>query len=147
MPGYLLDTNILLRSSDDSSEHFELALGAVQTLLTRGEALFLVPQNIYEFWAVATRPTRSNGLGWDVERVQREVDVLTTRFTLLSDTQEVFEHWLELVTRFDVKGKQVHDARLVAAMQTHSVENLLTLNVKDFERYSVRLVHPEEVRT
>ena len=145
MPGYLLDTNILLRSSDDSSEHFELALGAVQTLLARGETLLLVPQNIYEFWAVATRPTRSNGLGWDVERVQREVSILTTRFTFLPDTQEVFEHWLELVTRFKVKGKQVHDARLVAAMQTHSVENILTLNVKDFERYPVKPVHPEEV--
>ena len=47
---------------------------------------------------------------------------MTTRFTYLPDTQEVLENWLELVTRFDIKGKQVHDARLVPAIQTHNVE-------------------------
>lgn len=53
---------------------------------------------------------------------------------------------VELVTVQGVKGKQVHDARLVAAMQTHSLGHLLTLNVKDFERYPVTPVHPDDVR-
>ena len=80
-----------------------------------------------------------------MERVQGEVDVLTARFTLLPDTQEVIENWLELVTQHDVKGKQVHDARLVAAMQTYNVDSLLTLNIK-FERYSeIEAVHPSSV--
>ncbi len=145
MPSYLLDTNILLRSADDHSVYFELALGAVRTLLAQGEALFIVPQNIYEFWAVATRPTSANGLGWNSERCRREVTAVTQSFTLLHDAPSVFTNWLELVTTHDVKGKQVHDARLVAAMQTHDLTNLLTLNVKDFERYPVTPVHPDAV--
>lgn len=146
MPAYLLDTNILLRSVDDSSEHFEIVLGAVRALLAQGEAPFIVPQNIYEFWAVATRPKSANGLGWDKERVRQEVDTLTKRFTLLPDLPVVFTNWLELVTKHEVKGKQVHDTRLVAAMQAHGIERLLTLNVRDFKRYSeITATHPEEL--
>jgi predicted nucleic acid-binding protein len=34
-----------------------------------------------------------------------------------------------------VKGKQVHDARLVAMMEAHGITHILTLNGADFARY------------
>jgi predicted nucleic acid-binding protein len=148
MATYLLDTNILLRSVDDRSEHFELTLGVVRALLAKADVLCIVPQNLYEFWAVATRPASVNGLGWDTARVRQEVATLTESFALLPDTPRVFEAWLELVTLHAVQGKQVHDARLVAAMQAHSVDRLLTLNTEDFKRYpEIAPVHPGEVST
>ncbi len=106
----------------------------------------VVPQNFYEFWSVVTRPSSSNGFGWDVSRAEQAVEMLRSRFALLNDAPDLLENWLELVTRYDVKGKQVHDARLVAAMQAHKIKNLLTLNIKDFERYSeIEAVHPKGV--
>jgi predicted nucleic acid-binding protein len=33
-------------------------------------------------------------------------------------------------------GKKSHDARLVAAMITHNIDNILTFNTDDFLRYS-----------
>jgi hypothetical protein len=48
-----------------------------------------------------------------------------------------------LVANYDVKGKQVHDARLVAGMLRHNVSHLLTFNAKDFSRYSeISVIEP-----
>ncbi len=144
----LLDTNICLRLANINAPQYPLISEATKALLNQGNELAIVPQNLYELWAVATRLTSSNGLGWSTRRTEEAVELLRSSFILLNDTPDLLAHWLELVARFDVKGKQVHDARLVAAMQTHNIENLLTLNIKDFERYSdVKPVHPEEVRT
>jgi len=52
----LLDTNLLTRITRSADPQAGLARAAVQTLLGRGERLIVVPQNLYEFWAVATRP-------------------------------------------------------------------------------------------
>ncbi len=142
----LLDTNICLRLANTAVPQHALVSRAVNTLIGEGSEVAVVPQNLYELWAVATRPVSSNGFGWDIARIERTVEMLQSSFILLNDTPDLLTTWLELVTRHDVKGKQVHDARLVAAMQTHDVENLLTLNIKDFERYSeVKSVHPEDV--
>jgi hypothetical protein len=41
---------------------------------------------------------------------------------------------------------QVHDARLVAAMDAHGIVNLLTLNAKDFRRFSsISVLSSEDV--
>jgi hypothetical protein len=41
-----------------------------------------------------------------------------------------------------VIGVQVHDACLVAAMNVHSIGNLLTFNTADFVRYGLNTVDP-----
>lgn len=147
MDRFLLDTNVCLRLANEQATQHTLVVTAAYTLLEQGHDLVTVPQTIYEFWAVATRPLSANGLGWSTARVGQEVGTLRERFTLLPDMPEVFDRWLELVTRYGVSGKQVHDPRLVAAMGAHGVEHVLTLNTADFERYTeVRALHPSEVR-
>ena len=145
MPRYFIDTNILLRYADTGADQHQLIMQALETLTLRQDEVVIVPQTLYEFWSVATRPAANNGLGWEPTRVRTVVNQFVKRFLLLHDTPSVFTNWLELVTTHEVKGKQVHDARLVAAMQTHDLTNLLTLNVKDFERYPVTPVHPDAV--
>jgi predicted nucleic acid-binding protein len=56
-------------------------------------------------------------------------------FTLFRDERGVFSVWREFVAQYDVKGKNAHDARLVAAMKRHGLDHLLTFNVSDFRRY------------
>jgi predicted nucleic acid-binding protein len=144
---YLLDTNILLRLVDRASARHATALTAVARLLAAGHDLYLTAQNLIEFWAVATRPLAANGLGWDTARTLAEVNELRSRFPLLEDTPDIFPHWLDLVSAGAVSGKQVHDARLVAVMQAHSIAHLLTFNVEDFRRYAmITSVQPEDVR-
>lgn len=106
----------------------------------------LVPQNIYEFWVVATRPIDKNGLGLSAGDARSTVDELLLRFPLLRDERGVFGHWISLVTLQQVIGKNAHDARLAAAMLRHSITLLLTFNVGDFKRFSpIQVLDPQEI--
>ncbi|TWT35225.1 PIN domain protein [Posidoniimonas corsicana] len=142
----LVDTNILLRASQPDSPLFETCVRAVEALPAAGYTGFLVPQVVYEYWVVATRPADVNGLAFSVEQTTLEVARLATLLPLLPDDRGVFEQWQALVTRYGVAGKNAHDARLVAAMQRHRLTHLLTLNADDFARYDeVRVLSPAEL--
>jgi predicted nucleic acid-binding protein len=144
---WLLDTNVLLRAMDRSSGQVAQAGEAMQQLVLRGNVLCVTSQVIIEFWTVATRAPELNGLGLQVPAVAAEVESILSRFTLLEDTEKVFPIWLDLVRAHQRTGKQVHDARIVAVMKAHGVQNLLTFNVGDFAAYGeIEAVHPRDVK-
>ncbi|MGL4884282.1 MAG: type II toxin-antitoxin system VapC family toxin, partial [Waterburya sp.] len=69
-------------------------------------------------------------------------------FFVIPDNSNIYSEWKRLVKDFQVKGVQVHDARLVAAMQTHSLDYIVTFNVKDFKRYQIegiKAVSPQDL--
>ncbi len=143
---FLVDTNVLLRSAQPSHTMHADAVRAVGELLARGELLSIIPQNVIEYWAVATRPVEANGLGLSVVEMAIEVSKLKTVFQVLPDTPAIFGEWEVLVSRHTVKGKEVHDARIVAAMLAHKVPNLLTFNTNDFKRFTeISTVDPRQV--
>lgn len=131
----LLDTNILSRLAQPGHVQHRAALDATDALQLRGDVLCLVPQVLYEFWVVATRPPAVNGLGLPVAVVAAELTRLKSIFPLLFDTPAIFGEWERLVTTHQVSGKNAHDARLVAAMTVHGLTYILTFNTADFARY------------
>jgi predicted nucleic acid-binding protein len=131
----LLDANVLLRLADPSSKTHAIAARAVLTLRSQGESPILVPQCIYEFWVVATRPIANNGLGLSSVECARDVANLKASFPFLDDKPTLFTEWEAIVSAFTCHGKLAHDARYVAAMRTHGLTHLLTFNVSDFSRY------------
>lgn len=142
----LVDTNVLLRAAQSTHVQRPAALAALSSCRTAGHRLVVVPQNVYEFWVVVTRPTDQNGLGLAAEEADRRTTELLDLFTLLRDERTVFDHWQQLVKKYGVRGKSAHDARLVAAMKRHGVTHLLTFNLRDFSRYDeVSTLAPEEV--
>lgn len=130
----LVDTNVLLRVVQPSHSQHAASLAALSQLRLANETLCIVPQVLYEYWVVATRPHNVNGLGMTTAEAERDVVKLVERFRLLRDERGVFDRWQQLVTRYEVLGKNAHDARLVAAMQRHSITRLLTFNWSDFAR-------------
>lgn len=133
---FLVDTNVLLRSAQPTHPMHPDATRAVGLLLARGETLSVIPQNLIEYWAVATRPVEANGLGLGVADATAEIPRLKSVFRLLPDTPAIFKEWEALVASYAVRGKEVHDARIVAAMLAYKVPNLLTFNKDDFKRYT-----------
>ena len=101
-------------------------------------------QNISEFWNVATRPLDSNGLGFSIDFTLSEVEKERV-LTLLPDTPAIYPEWKRLVAQHSVRGAKVHDTRLVAAMNVHSVRSLLTFNSDDFVRFGIEVLHPTSV--
>lgn len=64
----LADANLLLRSAQPEHPQHEVARNALSQLHSHGHELVIVPQVIYEFWVVATRPVEVNGLGFPAEQ-------------------------------------------------------------------------------
>ncbi len=142
----LLDTNILTRAAQPGHSMHQAALNAMAELRRCGETLCIVPQNLYEFWVVCTRPTAQNGLGMSPAEAQAELARLKTLFSLLDDTPAIFPQWEQLVTQYQIQGKNAHDARLVAAMIVHGLSRILTFNVGDFRRFQALMVlDPQQV--
>jgi predicted nucleic acid-binding protein len=142
----LVDTNILLRLVQKNSPMHLDTQRAILKLKKQGEFLCIIPQNIIEFWAVATRPLDKNGLGLSITQAEEESEKLKKIFILELDTPQIFTEWESLVIKYQVMGKQVHDARLAAAMVAHNITHLLTFNVDDFKRFSdIVVVDPRSV--
>ena len=143
----LLDTNLLGRITDSSDPQCAASRHAISSLLAARERLIIVPQNLYEFWSVATRrcglpPAGQNGLGMTAEQASQWIRFFQRRFTLLPDREELTGRWHDLVRTFDVKGTRSFDTRLVAAMQTYGIARILTFNINDFKRYPITVICP-----
>lgn len=132
----LVDTSVLGRYSQAAHLSHHVAVTAILKLGDAGHDLRLVPQVIYEYWVVATRPADQNGLGMQPDVVFRRINTLVQLFPLLRDERGVFDPWLDLVHTLPCHGKIAHDARLVAAMLRHNVPALLTFNTRDFARFA-----------
>lgn len=146
----LLDTNLLTRMTRSHEPQSGVARAAIQTLLQRRERLIVVPQNLYEFWAVATRPAGPppagrNGLGMTAVQAGLWLRFFRRRFILLPDREELSTLWQELVESHVVTGIRAHDIRLVAAMRSYGISRLLTFNASDFCDLGVVILDPAAV--
>ncbi len=130
-----VDTNVLLASTARQHPSHAWAL----TFLNSGFAdrsLFLSGQVIREYLVVATRPVAVNGLGLPMEAALGNAGQFLARASCLAEDAAVRDTLLRLLETTPVAGKQVHDANLVATMLTHGVKHLVTLNPRDFARFT-----------
>ena len=132
----LLDSNVLLRLEDSSDPRHAKATEQIRERILTDDMLFIVPQNLYEFWTAATRSQKANGLGMTPDAARDSIRRYLAEFVLLDDTPAVWRSFLELVTKYGVTGTNAYDTRLVAAMQAHNVDAIVTFNASDLRRYS-----------
>jgi len=73
------------------------AVNAINKLRQRGEQIYIVPQNLIEFWNVHTRPLERNGLGRTAAEAEVEVNCLKALFPLLLNPSAIYGEWERLV--------------------------------------------------
>ncbi|MGD9564120.1 MAG: type II toxin-antitoxin system VapC family toxin [Pyrinomonadaceae bacterium] len=138
--------NILLRRIETEHPHHQLVLSALIKLKEDGSSFYIATQNISEFWNVCTRPIENNGLGISVEATGRHLTRFERLFIRLTENEQVYLNWRDLVIGQKVIGVKVHDAKLVALMTVYRIDRLLTFNTKDFKRYAeIEAIDPAEV--
>jgi predicted nucleic acid-binding protein len=143
---FLIDTNVLGRLAQPRHAFQVVATKALDKLAEEGNELRIVPQVVYEFWSIATRPASENGLGFSVDDTKEQLRRYKLLFPPLRDERGILEPWEKLVVDFSVAGKTSHDARLVAAMHRHGLTHILTFNPDDFQRYpGIQVMTPQEV--
>lgn len=136
-----VDTNILLRGLlKDMEQHREA--DAVLKRMWRDDAeLWISGQIIREFIVQATHP-RTLKQPLETAQVIHEIHRILPLFQVADETAAVRAKLLELLRVYPTRGKQIHDANIVATMLVHGVDTLLTINVSDFRRFDdqIRLV-------
>jgi len=143
----LLDTNVLVRMTDSDDLQCSVVRGTIHLLSARRERIAIVPQNLFEFWAVATRkigppPAGQNGLGLTANQASQWLRFFQRRFTLLHDKEDLISLWHDLVRGSGILGNKSHDVRLVAAMQSHGIARLCTFNTDHFRNFPITLLDP-----
>jgi predicted nucleic acid-binding protein len=142
----LVDTSVLLRIARRSDAQHAVADSAITRLASQGAELHYTHQNVAEMWNVMTRPSEHNGFGFSRSEADKQVAAVESGMSLLVDSAAVYQEWRRLVVQHNIKGVQVHDARLAAAMYVHGIVDILTLNARDFGRFTgLNVLHPASV--
>ncbi len=147
MNAILLDPSILVRERDTADPKHAETIDCIRALWHAQWILYVTTQSLIEYWSVATRPAHARG-GLGLTQLEAEQDI--ARFLELHDFLEepprLFERWRAIVNTYQVLGKQVWDARLVAIMELTNLKILLTFNKSDFTRYdSIQAWSPSEM--
>lgn len=142
----LLDSNVLLRWSDSRAPEYAACAEAVTQLAQQGHTICVCAQVIIESYVVATRPVEVNGLGFTAVEARQTLADIEESFPCLPEPSDMASQWRNVIETHSVVGKQAHDARLVALMQAHGINHIVTLNAADFSRYqTVTTITPAEV--
>lgn len=70
------------------------------------------------------------------QTVLAQINQFLEQFNVADDSLAVTEKLLNLMTHYEISGKKVHDANIVATMLAYNIPAILTHNTKDFERFS-----------
>jgi predicted nucleic acid-binding protein len=143
----LLDTNLLVRCIQPSHSLHTIASHATNELAARGDRLCIVPQIVYEYFVVCTRPpSEYGGLGMTNEHAVAEIVRLVALCELLPDLPAIYPEWVSLIDQNKIVGKRAHDARIVAAMSIYGIRAIATFNGKDFTRYpNLQIISPDDL--
>ena len=134
-----VDTNVLLAATTPSRGLHRRALTVLNDWPNLGWRLCASGQILREYLVVATRPADVNGLGLAVPNALENVSAFRTRMRWLNERQPVARRLLSLVAETDCRGKQIHDANIVATALEHGVDRLVTANANDFRRFKGRI--------
>jgi len=136
MPGsaVFLDTNILICASYPTAPFHQAARSRLNELETGGAVFWTSRQVLREFIASTTRPgaVMPSPTGQALAQAVRQFE---RQFQIAGEDASVTALLLGLVASRNVRGKQVHDANIVATMHRFGISWLLTHNTADFMRY------------
>jgi predicted nucleic acid-binding protein len=132
----MLDTTVLLAATDETRAEHRDALTVLNDWAAVRTDLCTSGQILREYLAVATRPAENNGLGLDLADALGNVRAIRERTTLLAEDSKVADRLLGLLADVECRGRQVHDANVVATMLVHGIGTVVTMNLDDFARFA-----------
>lgn len=140
-----IDTNILIHASDRKSPWHEKADGELKKAINGDVKLFISTQVLREYLSVATRSvSHKKTIPWN--KISKNYLWFQRAFKVLPEEIATAQKLGELVQKYRVSGKQVHDANIVATMLVHGIQFILTHNMNDFNRYEglIKIISLEE---
>ncbi len=130
-----VDTNVLIYASFPELSLSDVARHHLNILRGRELPVWTSRQVLREFLATATRPGTLSSLP-SMDSIVDALRLWAEQLTIADEDAEVTQHLLTLLMNPGARGKQVHDANIVATMRRYGIFYLLTHNASDFVRYA-----------
>jgi predicted nucleic acid-binding protein len=143
----VVDTNVLVYATVDAAPLCDEARTWMANLQRQNVTLCVTPQICREYLVVLTGDPVFNRDFTPAEALDVLAQLRQSLRTLFP-SEEAFDELLRLVRQYEVAGKRIHDANIVAAMGTKEIAHLATYNRQDFAQFDeiVLLSPPEEGR-
>jgi predicted nucleic acid-binding protein len=134
-----IDTNILVYLADADDTFNAKVKEAFKDILEKYEP-WISRQVLREYAVVVSRkeylekPIEAKEIIEDIEKWEM-------LFNVADETQDITDNLKKLITKYNLKGKRIHDSNIVASMMRYEISLLFTLNVKDFQAFEeIRLL-------
>ncbi|MBN2006492.1 MAG: type II toxin-antitoxin system VapC family toxin [Anaerolineae bacterium] len=137
----LVDTNVLVYSTVAGNPWHQEARDWLAHLHTSGLALCVTPQILREYVVVLTRGAVFE-TQFSTAEVLAVVETLLQTLEVLDETTIVASTLRDLLRRYPLCGKRIHDANLVAVMLTYGITRLATYNRDDFVVFKEIVLEP-----
>jgi predicted nucleic acid-binding protein len=129
-----VDTNVLVHANNADSPFRLPAQARLLALAAAGQVLWISRQVLREYAAVLSRLMNSRN-AFDAPAIVADLERFEREFRVADEDQAVSTRLKALIVSHAVKGKQMHDANVVATMQARGIRLLLTHNEQDFQRF------------
>ena len=133
---WFVDTNVLVYATNARSPWQRDAEALLSLARQRGIEIVISTQIVREYLAITTRPDAGRVDKSAVRDALDNVRTFQSNLRVIQDDPAISARLLELIEDYEVVGKQVHDANIVACMLIHGVRSLLTFNAQDFTRFA-----------
>jgi len=134
----MVDTNVLVYSTVTDNPWHEQARQWLMSLHSQGTVLCVSPQILREYLVVLTRGQMFEAQ-FTVEQVVATLEAMLPWLRVLDETEATWVALRDVVRRYQVRGKRIHDANIVATMLSHGISRLATYNRQDFDFREVEL--------
>lgn len=128
-----VDTNILVYLSDKDDAFHQIAKNNFEDITKKYE-IWISRQILREYAVVVSRkefvekPLTSEEIIDDIKKWEKS-------FYVIDETQRITKNLKKLILKYNLKGKRIHDANIVASMMEFSIPLLFTINKKDFQAF------------
>jgi predicted nucleic acid-binding protein len=130
----MIDTNVLIYITVNPNPWYNAARQWLDRMFNEGFELCISTQIAREYLVVLTRGDIFEQQFTSEEAIY-ELNAILSVFTLLDENERSVPFLTDLLQRYQVRGKSIHDANIVATMLVHGVKRLATYNSVDFRRF------------
>ncbi|HLP44710.1 MAG TPA: type II toxin-antitoxin system VapC family toxin [Candidatus Deferrimicrobium sp.] len=126
-----LDTNILVYLSNEESYFHEKTLKIFNQIV--GKYDIWISRQVLREYAVVMSRQEFYGKTLTSQEIVEDIEKWEKSFNVIDETKETTDNLKKLLAKYEIKGKQIHDANIVASMINYSIPLVFTFNIKDFQ--------------
>jgi len=128
-----IDTNILVYAKIRNNPLNKIVTNKLNDMLANNK--FCISRQIIREYLSTMTKQKTIEPNINKFEIIDDINRIVNNFLVFNESKVTTEILFELIKVFDVGGKQIHDANIVATMLENNIKDLFTHNVKDFERY------------